>query len=135
MSNDGRHLFVDATACKNLSNRSAAEAFLREAVGIAGMNILGMVSYDLRADAGREPGVSVVALLAESHASIHTFPESGVVTLDMYSCRPFETAEVLHTATLYFGITSFLTNRTVQRWGLDVDDETADVGITPTSAV
>jgi len=35
-------------------------------------------------------GVSGVVLIAESHISIHTFPEKGFVTLDIFSCRDFD---------------------------------------------
>lgn len=35
-------------------------------------------------------GVSGVVLIAESHISIHTFPEKGFVTLDIFSCRQFD---------------------------------------------
>ena len=31
-------------------------------------------------------GFSVVALLAESHASVHTWPETGEVYIDYFSC-------------------------------------------------
>lgn len=35
-------------------------------------------------------GVSGIVLIAESHISIHTFPEKGFVTLDIFSCREFD---------------------------------------------
>jgi S-adenosylmethionine decarboxylase len=35
-------------------------------------------------------GVSGIVLIAESHISIHTFPDKGFVTLDIFSCREFE---------------------------------------------
>jgi len=35
-------------------------------------------------------GVSGVVLIAESHISIHTFPEKQFVTLDIFSCREFD---------------------------------------------
>lgn len=33
-------------------------------------------------------GVTGFALLAESHLSVHTFPESGFAAFDLYCCRP-----------------------------------------------
>jgi len=36
---------------------------------------------------GGHAGVTAMYLLAESHLTIHTFPESGVVTLNAYCCR------------------------------------------------
>ena len=35
-------------------------------------------------------GVSGVVLIAESHISIHTFPDKEFVTLDIFSCRDFD---------------------------------------------
>lgn len=31
-------------------------------------------------------GVSAICILAESHLSIHTWPESGTATIDVYTC-------------------------------------------------
>jgi S-adenosylmethionine decarboxylase len=35
-----------------------------------------------------EGGITALVLLAESHLTIHTFPELGAVTLNVYCCRP-----------------------------------------------
>ena len=40
-------------------------------------------------------GYSAFVLLAESHLSIHTFPEASFLTFDFYSCVAFETAQVV----------------------------------------
>lgn len=37
---------------------------------------------------GGEGGVTALLLLSESHLTIHTFPEVGAVTIDLYCCRP-----------------------------------------------
>lgn len=39
-------------------------------------------------------GVSGVVLIAESHISFHTWPEYGLVTLDIFTCGPTEGAEL-----------------------------------------
>jgi S-adenosylmethionine decarboxylase len=39
-------------------------------------------------------GASGVVLLAESHLSFHTWPEHGLVTLDIYTCGDPQSAEV-----------------------------------------
>lgn len=38
-------------------------------------------------------GVSGIVLLAESHLSFHTWPEHGLVTLDIYTCGDPENAD------------------------------------------
>jgi S-adenosylmethionine decarboxylase len=37
---------------------------------------------------GGTGGVTALYLLAESHLAIHTFPEAGATTLNVYCCRP-----------------------------------------------
>jgi len=39
-------------------------------------------------------GVSGFVIIAESHISIHTFPDAGLLTADVYSCKPFDIALV-----------------------------------------
>ena len=42
---------------------------------------------------GRTPGdwgVSGFVLIAESHISVHTFPDRGYVNIDIFSCQPFD---------------------------------------------
>ncbi len=40
-------------------------------------------------------GVSGVVLIAESHISIHSFPEKGFATLDIFSCRDFNVDDAI----------------------------------------
>ena len=35
-------------------------------------------------------GISGFVLIAESHISIHTFPEKNFVSVDVFSCKPFD---------------------------------------------
>jgi len=35
-------------------------------------------------------GISGFVLIAESHISIHTFPEKTFVSVDIFSCKPFD---------------------------------------------
>jgi S-adenosylmethionine decarboxylase len=36
-------------------------------------------------------GVSGIVMIAESHLSIHTFPERGIIWADLFSCKGFDT--------------------------------------------
>ena len=40
-------------------------------------------------------GVSGYVMIAESHISMHTFPERGLVWADIFSCKDFDPAPVL----------------------------------------
>jgi S-adenosylmethionine decarboxylase len=37
-------------------------------------------------------GISGFVMIAESHISVHTFPESGEVSIDVFSCKEFDPA-------------------------------------------
>jgi S-adenosylmethionine decarboxylase len=57
-----------------------------------------MPPYVFRYAGGEVPedwGVSGVVLIAESHISIHTFPEKQFVTLDIFSCRDFNLEDAI----------------------------------------
>ena len=114
----GLHIILDAKWTRLLSNRAAVEAWVREAAGLSGMTILAMVGYDLRIAFEQEPGVSVVALIAESHISVHTWPETGHVTMDMYSCRPFPAEPVLEGFRRTFGVSETLKEYRLERFGV-----------------
>ncbi len=42
----------------------------------------------------RERGISGVVLIAESHISIHTYPEKHLAKVDVYSCKDFDSAKI-----------------------------------------
>ncbi len=43
-------------------------------------------------------------LIAESHISIHTFPDKQYMSIDMFSCKPFDTDRAVETIKSYFKI-------------------------------
>ena len=78
----GTHLLIDLWGARNLADTDAIAAILREAVAAAGATLLGI---DLRRFDG-SGGVTGIAILAESHMSIHTWPETGYVAVDVFVC-------------------------------------------------
>lgn len=52
----------------------------------AGLTPLGNYFYQFESD-GEKAGVTGTVVLAESHLAIHTWPENGGVTLDVYVCN------------------------------------------------
>lgn len=51
--------------------------------------------FRYRGKVADEWGVSGVVLIAESHITIHTFPEKGYVTIDIFSCKAFDVDRAL----------------------------------------
>ncbi|WP_280233069.1 adenosylmethionine decarboxylase [Nocardia cyriacigeorgica] len=69
---------VDADLC---NDPQRLEHALRESLVGAGVTICDVVRKQFTPQ-----GVTVLALLAESHASIHTYPESGDIFVDVFTC-------------------------------------------------
>jgi S-adenosylmethionine decarboxylase len=66
-------------------------------------------------------GVSGVVLIAESHISIHTFPEKNYINIDVFSCKAFDAELALNFMKEKFGITN-ASSRVLER-GLEYPHE------------
>jgi spermidine synthase len=85
----GLHLIADLHGCTAGPVRDAAalaELCRREALA-AGLTVVGELFHAFVGPDGAPAGVTGVLLLAESHVAVHTWPERGVVTLDVYTCN------------------------------------------------
>ena len=86
----GIEWLVDAHGCVpgRLRDRAAVLALLDRIVVAMDLHVVSTAVH-VFPGAG---GVTALYLLAESHLTIHTFPESGTATLNAYCCRPCEPA-------------------------------------------
>ncbi|MBP8644673.1 MAG: adenosylmethionine decarboxylase [Syntrophobacteraceae bacterium] len=103
----GVHLMVDGYGCDRagLEDINGIYGFLDEYPARMDMTKI-MPPYVFRYT-GSTPedwGISGFVLIAESHISIHTFPEKQYLSLDMFSCKPFDTDLAVETVKKYFGI-------------------------------
>ena len=78
----GTHVLLDIWGAKHLDDVKSVDAILREAVAAAGATLLRMDLHSF----GPGQGVTGVAVLAESHISIHTWPETGFAAIDIFMC-------------------------------------------------
>ena len=78
----GRHIILEMWGCQNLDSVETAERALREMVVALDVNLL-----DLRVYPFSPVGVTGIAIVSESHLVIHTWPEHGFVTIDVYVCN------------------------------------------------
>jgi len=93
----GTHLIVDLWGAERLDDLAHVEAALRDAVTAAKATLLHIHLHHFTPN----QGISGVAVLAESHISIHTWPENGYAALDVFMCggaEPQATIEVLRAA-------------------------------------
>ena len=88
----GHHLLVDfwVEDAEPLRWASTWEGLLPEACRAAGATVLGARFHQFEPE-----GVTGVVLLAESHASVHTWPESGLVTLDVFTCGALDAVAIV----------------------------------------
>jgi len=80
---NGRHLILDLYDCdpEILNNYEELQRLLEASLVMAKANILRIFGQKF------EPqGVTLLALLAESHASVHTWPELKYCAIDLYTC-------------------------------------------------
>lgn len=116
----GAHLLIDMWECRAevLGDGDALLALLRRAADAAGATVIDVLAHSF----GPPLGVTAIALLAESHISIHTWPEERYAAVDVYTCghtmNPSAAAELfkdaLHPAQL--------SEQTIDRGRRDVDD-------------
>ena len=80
----GLHLIADLAdgAAPMLADPALVEQVLLAAARAAHVQVVGLNLHHF----GPQQGVTGVALLAESHISIHTWPEEGVAAIDIFVC-------------------------------------------------
>ncbi len=93
----GIHLIIDLWEAERLDELDFIAETLTACVTAAGATLLNLDLHHFTPNGG----VSGVAVLAESHISIHTWPECGYAALDVFMCgdtRPEDCVPVLRAA-------------------------------------
>lgn len=89
------HLIIDGF-CKNqqlLTDAKQLKLWLRNTVVEIGMSILAgpdVYEFDVEVAEGPYKGLTGIVILAESHISVHTFPEYRYAFIDVFSCFWFD---------------------------------------------
>ena len=87
----GSHLIIDFWDAENLDDQSRIEQALVDAVHAAGATLLHIHLHRFTEGGG----ISGVAVLAESHISVHTWPERGYAAFDIFMCGGAEPRRAL----------------------------------------
>ncbi len=100
----GIHLLLDFYGAKNLQDKQGINNVLHDAATACGATVLQIILHFFGEEAcctpnleygvegllydgsGKQAGITGVAILAESHISIHTWPETGYAALDIFVC-------------------------------------------------
>jgi len=83
LSHQSKHFLLELYRCdfEKLNDESFLRCALNKAAKLANATVLNLISNKF------EPqGVTAIALLAESHISIHTWPESNYSAVDIITC-------------------------------------------------
>ncbi len=78
----GKHVYGNLYGCdpEILSNAEELKKIVIKAAKIGNMTLLDVKYWII------SPGVSLVAIILESHITIHTWPEYNFATVDVYTC-------------------------------------------------
>ncbi len=102
----GPHLMLRIGSIERLDacrNAELLSGFLVELVRELGMRILSGPCMGYETGDPAHVGHSGVVILYESHAAIHTYPEMRQAFVDIFSCKPFDPAQVFEVLRRYFG--------------------------------
>ena len=81
MTKVGEHITLDIIGTTQEYDPSVFEKVIHDIAKAAKVTILNISKYKF------EPqGFTILALLAESHISFHTFPEKGIISFDFFTC-------------------------------------------------
>lgn len=87
------HLVIDGYGGdpKKLQDVDLIQGFLDEYPSTIGMTkVVPPQVYTYHGKVSEDWGVSGFVIIAESHISIHTFPDRGYVNIDIFSCKEFD---------------------------------------------
>ncbi|MBE9558452.1 MAG: adenosylmethionine decarboxylase [Proteobacteria bacterium] len=93
----GTHLIIDLWGCEGIDDIDRMDRAMRDCVEAAGATLLHIHLHHFTPNSG----VSGVAVLAESHISVHSWPECGYAAFDVFMCgdaQPHKAIDVLKAA-------------------------------------
>jgi len=121
MTEFGLHVTIDALGCdkRKLASQSLVYDILNKLPSKIGMTkmTLPYVAKWLDKFASGTEGISGFVMIAESHLSIHTFPDQDYVFMDIFSCRSFDTEKAIKYLIEAFGAKKHTTK--IFKRGLD----------------
>lgn len=94
----GIHVLLDFYHASHLEDLTGMEQILHTAAKACGATVLQTMLHHF----GKGCGVTGVALLAESHLSIHTWPERNYAALDIFLCGSKSAEPAVQILTEYF---------------------------------
>ncbi len=94
----GTHIIAELFGCQKLNDLKFVARALREAARICGATILHAKFHRFSPH-----GITGYILLAESHISIHTWPECGYAAVDVFTCGSMDAEKAVRHLVEKFG--------------------------------
>jgi len=122
--NFGVHIISDLYQCdpEKLTKIKEIEQFIEKVVEKSGLTKIKSYFHQFS-----PYGFTALVLLSESHLAIHTWPEYGYVSLDVYSCGPPDSSFSAHKKIVDFFRPKKTSTRVITRGKLDESCEFSDV--------
>jgi deoxyhypusine synthase len=94
----GNNLTVDGYDCdrERLDSKELVRKVLSELPDLLGMTKLSepqVVKHEAKTH--KERGITGIVIIAESHISVHTYPEKAYIVMDIFSCKEFDVGKVI----------------------------------------
>ena len=89
------HLFIDVHRCLSdlLNKPNQISDFIQQLAHLSEMQIL--FGPKIVEGSPSNPGFTGLAVIDYSHIAVHTFPSSGALFIDLFSCKPFPVTQIL----------------------------------------
>jgi S-adenosylmethionine decarboxylase len=94
----GTHIIIDLWEASRLDELTHMESAMREAVKVCGATLLHIHLHHFTPSGG----ISGVAVLAESHISVHTWPERDFAAFDVFMCGDAQPENAIPVLQRYF---------------------------------
>jgi S-adenosylmethionine decarboxylase len=87
----GTHIIAELFGCKKINELNFVRESLEQAATICGATVLHTKLHKFSPQ-----GITGYVLLAESHISIHTWPEHDYAAVDVFTCGLMDTEKAIH---------------------------------------
>lgn len=114
----GTHLIIDLRGASRLDDLEVMEKALRDSIKAAKATLLHIHLHHFTPNGG----ISGVAVLAESHISVHTWPERNFAAFDVFMCGESEPAKAVPVLEAAFAPTEVNVEE-ILRGKVSIDDD------------
>lgn len=103
----GQHLLID---CREVSRELCLDDKLllkamAEAAEEAGSTVISQIRYKFGIDS--PPGCTAIVMLDESHCSVHTYADLGLIAMDVFTCGTTDPRQIWENLRSRLGLTHY----------------------------